>query len=153
MVCSSFPGLKRTAFPGGMATSAPVLGFRPMPVFRGRTLKMQKPRSSMRSPLASARFILSNTVSTAISAFVLVMPVLETTSFTMSSLITVASGGPPDWDHQHQAHDRIEVKQCQAADTRALHLLTCPIHLTGNGNCSRNRCPGLSSHLREIRHR
>src|SRR5689334_3589133 len=90
-VCSSLPGLNRTALPGGMETSAPVRGFRPMPVLRGRTLKTPKPRSSMRSPLASERFMLSNTVSTAISALVLVMPVRLTTSLMMSSLITSAS--------------------------------------------------------------
>src|SRR5262252_7552163 len=85
--CSSLPGLKRTALPGGMLTSAPVRGLRPMPVFRGRTLKTPKPRSSMRSPCDRAFFMLSKTVSTAISALVLVMPVLFTTSLMMSSLI------------------------------------------------------------------
>ena len=53
-VCNSLPGLKRTALPGGIATSAPVRGLRPMPVLRGRTLKMPKPRSSMRSPLSQS---------------------------------------------------------------------------------------------------
>src|SRR5438552_1692424 len=91
MVCNSFPGLKRTAFPGGIETSAPVRGLRPIPVLRGRTLKTPNPRSSMRSPLESDRFILSKTVSTAISALVLVMPVRLTTSLMMSSLITFAS--------------------------------------------------------------
>src|SRR5579885_2798780 len=86
--CNSFPGLKRTAFPGGMLTSAPVRGLRPMPVLRGRTLNTPKPRSSMRSPFDSAFFMLSKTVSTAISALVLVIPVLFTTSLMMSSLIT-----------------------------------------------------------------
>ena len=33
--CSSLPGLKRTALPGVMVTSAPVRGLRPMPVLRG----------------------------------------------------------------------------------------------------------------------
>ncbi len=32
-VCSSLPGLKRTAFPGVMLTSVPVRGLRPMPGF------------------------------------------------------------------------------------------------------------------------
>src|ERR1700740_2326057 len=86
--CNSFPGLKRTAFPGGMETSAPVRGLRPMPVLRGRTLNTPKPRNSIRSPLASDRLILSKTVSTASSALVLVIPVLVTTSLMMSSLIT-----------------------------------------------------------------
>ena len=34
-----------------MATSAPVRGLRPIPVLRGRTLKMPNPRNSIRSPL------------------------------------------------------------------------------------------------------
>src|SRR5579871_3434660 len=93
MDCSSLPGLKRTALPGGMLTSAPVRGLRPMPVLRGRTVKTPKPRSSMRSPRASDFFILSNTVSTAISALVLVTPVLVTTSLIRSSLITSGSAG------------------------------------------------------------
>ena len=33
-----------------METSAPVRGFRPIPVFRGFTLKTPKPRNSIRSP-------------------------------------------------------------------------------------------------------
>ena len=70
-----------------METSAPVRGLRPMPVFRGFTLNTPKPRSSMRSPCSSARFMLSKTVSTAISALVLVMPVRLTTSLMISSLI------------------------------------------------------------------
>src|SRR5689334_9722962 len=88
MDCNSFPGLKRTALPGGMLTSAPVRGLRPIPVLRGRTLKTPKPRSSIRSPWDSAFFMLSKTVSTASSALVLVMPVLVTTSLMISSLIT-----------------------------------------------------------------
>src|ERR1700691_2417356 len=93
--CSSLPGLNRTALPGGMATSAPVRGLRPMPVLRGRTLKIPKPRNSMRSPCDRARFMLSKTVSTAISALVLVIPVLLTTSLMMSSLITVSPSAAP----------------------------------------------------------
>ena len=96
--CNSFPGLKRTALPGGIETSAPVRGFRPIPVFRGRTLNTPKPRSSMRSPLARARFMLSKTVSTAVSALVLVMPVLLTTSLMMSSLITGGSRRRAQYD-------------------------------------------------------
>ena len=65
MECNSLPGLKRTAFPGGILTSAPVRGLRPMPVLRGRTLNTPKPRNSMRSPLAKDSFMLPNTVSTA----------------------------------------------------------------------------------------
>src|ERR1019366_10567901 len=86
-VCNSLPGLNRTAFPGGIETSAPVRGLRPIPVLRGFTLNTPKPRNSMRSPCSSALFMRSNTVSTAASAFVLVMPVRFTTSLMMSSLI------------------------------------------------------------------
>src|SRR5216683_2693613 len=90
-VCSSLPGLKRTALPGGMLTSWPVRGLRPMPVLRGRTLNTPKRRNSIRSPLPSAFFIAPKTVSTASSALVRLTPVLFTTAFTMSSLITPAS--------------------------------------------------------------
>src|SRR5438552_17628099 len=89
--CNSFPGLNRTALPGGIDTSAPVRGLRPIPVLRGRTLNTPNPRSSMRLPPASAFFILSKTVSTASSALVLVIPVLATTSLMISSLITEGS--------------------------------------------------------------
>src|SRR5579863_4683208 len=91
MDCSSLPGLNRTALPGGMETSAPVRGLRPIPVLRGRTLNTPNPRSSIRSERASAFFMLSKTVSTASSALVLVMPVRATTSLMMSSLITRGS--------------------------------------------------------------
>src|SRR5208282_1356766 len=94
MDCNSLPGLKRTALPGGMETSAPVRGLRPIPVLRGRTLNTPKPRSSMRSPVESAFFMLSKTVSTASSALVLVIPVRLTTSLMMSSLITGISRLP-----------------------------------------------------------
>ena len=67
------------------------LGLRGLPVFRGLTLKTPNPRSSMRSPCSSAFFIDSKTVSTAISALVLVIPVLLTTSLMISSLITAFS--------------------------------------------------------------
>lgn len=86
-VCSSFPGLKRTALPGIMLTSAPVRGFLPIPVLRGLTLKTPNPRNSIRSPLDKAFFIEPKTVSTAISALVLVIPVRLTTSLTRSSFI------------------------------------------------------------------
>src|SRR5262245_2746167 len=35
--CKSLPGLNLTAFPGGIFTSEPVRGFRPIPVLRGLT--------------------------------------------------------------------------------------------------------------------
>ncbi len=89
--CNSLPGLNLTALPGGIETSAPVRGLRPMPVFRGRTLNTPNPRSSIRLPRARAFFMLSKTVSTAISALVLVIPVFATTSLMISSLITSGS--------------------------------------------------------------
>src|SRR6516162_338939 len=110
-VCNSLPGLNRTAFPGGMETSAPVRGLRPMPVLRGLTLKTPKPRSSMRSPCSSAFFMDSKTVSTAISAFVFVMPVRLTTSLMISSLIKTASrldGERLIHPRISQPYDRIE---------------------------------------------
>ena len=57
----------------------------------GLTTKTPKPRNSMRSPFCNALFIASNKASTAISAFIFGTPVLSETSFTMSSLITIAS--------------------------------------------------------------
>src|SRR5579864_5093688 len=86
-----------------MDTSAPVRGFRPMPVLRGFTLKTPNPRNSMRSPCSSAFFMVSKTVSTAISALVLVMPVRLTTSLIMSSLIKAPSLT------QGQHHDKIRL--------------------------------------------
>jgi hypothetical protein len=116
MDCNSLPGLKRTALPGGMETSAPVRGLRPMPVLRGLTLNTPNPRSSMRSPLASDRFMLPNTVYTASSALVFVIPVLLTTSLMMSSLIT---GGSPQAMESVQLHQVIDAKgdmrDCQRA--------------------------------------
>src|SRR5579885_361569 len=91
MPCNSLPGLKRTAFPGGILTSSPVRGLRPMPVLRGRTLKTPKRRSSMRCPRPMAFLSDSKMVSTACSAFVRLILALATTAFTMSSLITPAS--------------------------------------------------------------
>jgi len=86
-VCSSLPGLKRTAFPGVILTSVPVRGLRPIPVLRARTLNTPKPRNSMRSPAARASFKPSNTVSTAASALVRGRPVRSITWCTMSCLI------------------------------------------------------------------
>ena len=69
----------RTAFPGGMETSSPVLGFLPMPVFLGLIVNTPNPRSSIRSSFFKADFIASKTESTASSAFVLEIPVRSTT--------------------------------------------------------------------------
>ena len=107
MDCNSLPGLNRTALPGGMETSAPVRGLRPIPVFRGLTLNTPNPRSSMRSPLASERFMLPKTVSTASSALVFVIPVLLTTSLMMSNLIT---GGVPQAMESVRLHQVIDAK-------------------------------------------
>ena len=73
MFWSSLPGLKRMVRPGGMRTSLPVRGFRPMPRFRGFTWNTPNPRSSMRSPRCIEMRIASNTASTASSALTLVM--------------------------------------------------------------------------------
>jgi hypothetical protein len=54
----------------------------------------------MRFPAASDFFMLSNTVSTASSALVLVIPVFATTSLMMSSLITLGSGRSGEMDFQ-----------------------------------------------------
>src|SRR5947208_5184152 len=113
MDCTSLPGLNRTALPGGMETSAPVRGLRPMPVFRGRTLNTPKPRSSMRSPLASDRFMLSKTVSTASSALVLVIPVLFTTSLMMSSLITGGSQAEESLQFNQVLDAKEDTADCQ----------------------------------------
>src|SRR5580704_17180090 len=97
-----------------METSAPVRGLRPMPVLRGRTLNTPKPRNSMRSPVESAFFMLSNTVSTASSAFVLVIPVRLTTSLMMSSLI---KGCPRREIHVPQVIDAMgDRTDCQPGD-------------------------------------
>ena len=77
-VCSSLPGLKRTALPGGMETSAPVRGLRPIPVLRGFTENTPKPRNSIRSLAFRASFMQLKMVSTACSAFVLLTPVRST---------------------------------------------------------------------------
>src|ERR1700721_935453 len=105
--CSSLPGLKRTALPGGMLTCCPVRGLRPMPVLRGFTLKTPKRRSSIRSPRPSAFFMASKTVSTACSAFVRVILVFATMAFTMSSLITRSS-------RRAEAYARQGFAGCQA---------------------------------------
>src|SRR5207248_10080210 len=83
----SLPGLKRMVRPGGIFTSLPVRGLRPMPRLRGFTWKTPKPRSSIRSPRCMEVRIASNTASTATSALTLVMSAIFDTSLTMSTLI------------------------------------------------------------------
>src|SRR6266699_5470089 len=125
MDCNSLPGLNRTAFPGGMETSAPVRGLRPMPVFRGRTLNTPKPRSSMRSPLASDRFMLSKTVSTASSALVLVIPVLFTTSLMMSSFITGGSQAEESLQSNQVLDAKEDKRDCQLPASYAGRTYDC----------------------------
>src|SRR3972149_4986489 len=93
MFCKSFPGLNRIVRPGGIRTSFPVRGLRPMPRFRGFTWKTPNPRSSMRSPRCIEFFIASSTASTACSAFTLVMFAVADTSLMMSTFIILTSGG------------------------------------------------------------
>src|SRR5471030_1013950 len=87
MFCRSLPGLKRMVRPGGMRTSLPVRGLRPMPRLRGFTWNTPNPRSSIRSPRCMEVRIASNTASTATSALTLVMLAIFDTSLTMSTLI------------------------------------------------------------------
>ena len=47
---NALPGLNRIVFPGGISTSRPVLGLRPIPRLRSLTWKTPNPRSSIRSP-------------------------------------------------------------------------------------------------------
>src|SRR5690349_18349620 len=90
---SSLPGLKRMVRPGGMRTSLPVRGLRPMPRLRGLTWKTPKPRSSIRSPRCMDSRMASNTASTASSAFTLVTCAARDTSLTMSTLIMLRRSG------------------------------------------------------------
>ncbi len=57
--------------------------------FFGLVLRMLNPRNSIRSPSPRARFMLSKTVSTTVSALVLVIPALVATSLMISSLLKV----------------------------------------------------------------
>ena len=87
----SLPGLKRMVLPGGIATSSPVRGFLPTPLFRGLTINTPNPRSSILSPRFRAFLSELKTDSTAISAFTLVIFNCSETRFTMSCFITPAS--------------------------------------------------------------
>src|SRR5579872_3793215 len=84
---SSLPGLKRIVFPGGIFTSTPVFGLRPMPFLRCLTWKTPNPRSSMRWPRASALRRPSMTVSTACAALTREISDISATLLTMSALI------------------------------------------------------------------
>src|SRR6185437_14514515 len=81
--CSSFPGLKRTALPGEMLTSAPVRGFLPTPVFRGFTVKTPNPRNSIRTVHTRAFFMPSQIAYTEDSEFVRAKPVRSTMTLTI----------------------------------------------------------------------
>ncbi len=83
----SLPGLKRIVRPGGIRTSLPVRGLRPMPRLRGLTWKTPNPRSSIRSPFIRESFMASRTASTATSARTFVMSAARATSLMMSTLI------------------------------------------------------------------
>src|SRR5262245_42707858 len=83
----SLPGLKRIVRPGGIFTSLPVRGLRPIPRLRGFTWKTPKPRSSILSPFIMESFIASSTASTATSALTFVMSAAFETSLMMSTLI------------------------------------------------------------------
>src|SRR5437016_11252953 len=73
--------------PGGIFTSTPVFGLRPIPFFRCLTWKTPKPRSSMRWPRASALRRPSMTVSTACAAFTREISDTSATLLTISALI------------------------------------------------------------------
>src|SRR5271156_3336966 len=135
--CNSLPGLKRTAFPGGMLTCCPVRGLRPMPVFRGFTLNTPKRRNSIRSPRPSAFFIASKTVSTACSAFVRVILVFCTIALTMSSLITRSS-------RRAETYARQGVAGCQAP-SRVIH---CPTRNASRASQSAKTSPTVDVFLR-----
>src|SRR5260370_743583 len=89
MFWRSLPGLKRIVRPGGIRTSLPVRGLRPMPRLRGFTWKTPNPRSSIRSPRCMEVRIASNTASTATSALTLVMSAIFDTSLTMSKIADI----------------------------------------------------------------
>ena len=88
-----FPGLKRIVLPGGIRTSVPVLGLRPIPFLRGFTWNTPKPRSSIRSPRRIDSFIASRIASTATTALTRVISAVRATLLMMSLLITPF---PPD---------------------------------------------------------
>src|SRR6266700_4645966 len=91
---SSLPGLNRTALPGGIFTSSPVRGLRPMPVFLGFTVKTPNRLSSILWVRPIPFFSDSKTVSTACSALTRLTPApssFASTAFTISSLIKRAS--------------------------------------------------------------
>src|SRR6266508_1499447 len=100
---SSLPGLKRIVFPGGIFTSTPVFGLRPIPFFLCFTWNTPNPRSSMRWPRASALRRPSMTVSTAWAAFTREISDISATLLTMSALIMTG-----DYSRMEERH-RIDV--------------------------------------------
>src|SRR5437899_512785 len=81
------PGLKRMVLPGGMRTSVPVRGLRPIPFFRGLTWKTPKPRSSILSPRRIDSFMASRIASTATTALTRVISAFFATLLMISVLI------------------------------------------------------------------
>jgi competence protein ComEC len=81
------PGLKRIVLPGGMRTSVPVRGLRPIPFLRGFTWKTPNPRSSILSPRRIDSFMASRMASTATTALTRVMSAIFATLLMMSVLI------------------------------------------------------------------
>src|SRR6187551_2619848 len=135
MFCRSLPGLNRMVRPGGMRTSLPVRGLRPMPRLRGFTWKTPKPRSSIRSPRCIDTRIASNTASTASSAFTLVMSAIFETSLTMSSLIMPGNPTPGKYHKQRylrcqmpgQASARLPGRPSEAADSPLTPVTIRPV--------------------------
>src|SRR5450830_1268503 len=84
---SFLPSLNRMEFPGRIGTWTPVFGFRPTPYFRRFTSKTPKPRSSMRSPAASACLRASRAASTVAQAFARGIEALSTTRSTILARI------------------------------------------------------------------
>ena len=89
-----FPGLNRMVLPGGMRTSVPVRGFRPIPFLRGLTWNTPKPRSSIRSPRRIDSFMASRIASTATTARTRVISAVRATLLMMSLLITPLPPSP-----------------------------------------------------------
>jgi len=79
-VLEIFAGLESDRAAGGMRTSLPVRGLRPMPRLAGFHLEDADPRSSIRSPRCIEVRIASKTASTATSALTLVMSAIFETS-------------------------------------------------------------------------
>src|SRR5512138_312584 len=91
---SSFPTLKNGMRFSGMATLSPVFGLRPSLARRRRTVKLPKPRISIFSPLWSAFFMFSKTVSTISSHSFFVSVETFSDSFSTRSLLVIPANPP-----------------------------------------------------------